>query len=410
MDKTVFEDGLSFNEQGRPIFLGTPFLECTAKLNENALWLRWGNYMVVDTYSDQESELRAIRTNVAMGDMSPLAKYKVSGKEAVKYLDYMMPRSIKKMTNNQVYFSPWCNNEGLTVGDGLVVCENETSFFISSDPGLNWWTSNAIGFDVTISDETDNYGILTLQGPKSKETIEDATNGQVKDLPFSRCQRLTFDDHEVLIMRQGFTGEHGYEIWTPREIGPKIWKLIESAGKKFGITPVGSWALDISRVEAGLIIPGYDYTGAGPKEEMAGAAIYASSEFAASPYELNLGHFIDFSSEKFIGYDALYKNSDTKNLKKLVGLELDWQNLPNTEPKEFKRVRWYPVSAYQNDTEIGYVTSIVWSPTLKKVIGFGHLNNECFDTTQKIDLLWENNEKISASLCPFPFYKVKRAD
>ena len=410
MDNTVFEDGLSFNEQGRPIFLGTPFLECTAKLNENALWLRWGNYMVVDTYSNQESELRAIRTNVAMGDMSPLAKYKISGKDAAQYLDYMMPRNIKKMMNNQVYFSPWCNNEGLTVGDGLVVCESETSFFISSDPGLNWWTSNAVRFDVTISDETDNFGILTLQGPKSKETIEEATNGQVKDLPFSRCQRVAFDDQEVLIMRQGFTGEHGYEIWTPREIGPKIWKIIEKVGQKFNIQPVGTWALDISRVEAGLIIPGYDYTGAGPKEEMGGAAIYASTEFTASPYELNMGHFIDFSSEKFIGYDALSKSLNTKPHKKLVGVELDWQNISNFEPKEFKRVRWYPVSAHQKNQEIGYITSIVWSPAVKKVIGFGHLDGEALDATQKIDLIWENNEQISASLCPLPFYKRNRKD
>lgn len=410
MKNTVFEDGLSFTEQGRAIFQGSPFLECTAKLNENALWLRWGDYMVVDTYSDQESELKAIRTNVAMGDMSPLAKYKISGKDAKKYLDHMMPRDIKKMVKNQVYFSPWCNEKGLTVGDGLIVCESESSFFISSDPGLNWWRSNAIGFDVNISDETDNFGILTLQGPNSKETIEDATEGQVKDLPFSRCQRVAFGDQEVLIMRQGFTGEHGYEIWTPREIGPKIWKIIENAGQKFEIKPVGSWALDISRVEAGLIIPGYDYTGAGPKEEMGGAAIHASSEFTASPNELNMGHFIDFSSDQFIGYDELSKNLNSKTYKTLVGLELDWQKLSNTEPKEFKRVRWYPVSAYQKEKEIGYVTSIVWSPTLKKVIGFGHLDIETFDPTQKIDLIWENNEKISASSCPFPFYRIKRKD
>ena len=410
MENTVFEDGLSFTKQGRPIFKGTPFLEHTAKLNENALWLRWGNYMVVDTYSNQEDELNAIRTNVAMGDMSPLAKYKISGKDARKYLDRLIPRNIKKMLKNHVYFSPWCNEEGLTVGDGLIVCESETSFFISSDPGLNWWRSNAIGFDVNISDETDNYGILTVQGPKSKETIEEATKGQVKDLSFSRCQRVTFDDQEVLIMRQGFTGEHGYEIWTPREIGSKIWQIVKKAGEQFSIKPVGSWALDISRVEAGLIIPGYDYTGAGPKEDMGGAAIHASSEFFASPYELNMGHFIDFSSERFVGYDKLFKTVDAKVHSKLVGIEIDWWNLLNIEPREFKRVKWYPVKAHQNGKEIGHVTSIVWSPTLKKVIGFGHIDIENFDTLKKIDLLWENNQKISASICPLPFYKINRAN
>ena len=125
---------------------------------------------------------------------------------------------------------------------------------------------------------------------------------------------------------------------------------------------------------------------------------------------LSSSFFIDFSSEKFIGYDALSKSLNTKPHKKLVGVELDWQNISNFEPKEFKRVRWYPVSAHQKNQEIGYITSIVWSPTVKKVIGFGHLDGEALDATQKIDLIWENNEQISASLCPLPFYKRNRKD
>ncbi len=118
MEETVFESGVSFTDKGRAVFLGTPFLEITSKLNQNALWMRWGNYMVVETYTSTESELNAIRTKVGMGDMSPLAKYKVSGKDAKKYLNHMIPRNLNRMENNQAYFSPWCNQEGLTVGDG----------------------------------------------------------------------------------------------------------------------------------------------------------------------------------------------------------------------------------------------------------------------------------------------------
>ena len=409
MTSIKFETGISYNEKREPIFKGTPFLECTSPLNENALWMRWGNYMVVDTYSDLEIELNAIRNNVAMGDMSPLAKYRISGPDSENYLNGLIPRNINKMKINQVYFSPWCNKEGLMVGDGLIIRESATSFIISSDPGLKWWTSNAIGFDVSITDQTDNYGILTIQGPKSKETISNTTNKQVINLPFSQCKKFNLEGHEILVMRQGFTGEHGYEIWAPRELGLKIWKIVEEAGKEFNILPAGAWALDISRIEAGLLIPGYDYTGAGPEEEMGGAGIYASSEFVASPFELKLGQFIDFSSGRFIGFDRLADMANLEGRKQLVGLEINWQELSNSEPNNLRRVKWYPVRAFQNGTSIGYVTSIVWSPTLKKLIGFGHLNFDT-NTNEEITLLWENDKELKASICSLPFYKNKRTN
>ncbi len=220
---------------------------------------------------------------------------------------------------------------------------------------------------------------------------------------------MRFENHDILVLRQGFSGEHGYEIWVPREIGPKIWEMVKEAGKEFDIQPVGSLALDIARVEAGLIIPGYDYTGAGPREDMAGAGIFASSEFVASPYELNMGHFIDFSSGKFIGYEKLTVMDKASGCKKLVGIEIDWKDLPNSEPREFKKVKWYPVRAYQINKEIGFVTSIVWSPTLKKVIGFGHLDLEATDKESKIQLQWDDNNLITASICSFPFYDSKRS-
>lgn len=410
MHDTKFQSGISYLDGSRPIFLGTPFLECTAPLNANALWMRWGNYMVVDTYSNLADELKAIRERVAMADMSPLAKYRISGLDAEAFLDRLSPRNVSALDIGQIYYTPWCNDEGKMLGDGLIIRESQDSFITSSDPMLQWFQSRVGGDRVEILDLTDRYGILTVQGPRSRDTLQAAADTEFPELPFSRQGRIRIAGHEVSVIRQGFTGEHGYELWVERETGPAIWRAIAEAGQAFGILPAGAWALDVARIEAGLLIVGYDYVNAGPDAGAAG--VHASGDLQATPFDLGLGRLIDFQSGDFAGAPALAEIAAGRRHRNLVGVEIDWKHLEDLEPGNLRRVRWYPVDARRDGTRVGFVSSIVWSPTLRKLVGFAHLDPDCATHGDEIALDWplqDGSVEVSARVCNLPFHSLKRS-
>ncbi|MQW13085.1 aminomethyl transferase family protein [Sinorhizobium meliloti] len=414
MDDVKFITGLTAAEGAASTFRGTPFVERTAPLNHNALWMRWDRNMVVDAYSDMTDELAAIRTAVAMGDMSPLSKYVISGPDAEKLMDGLIPRDIKKLQVGQIYYAPWCDAEGFVVGDGLVFRLDEKTFRVSADPGFSWWKQHAEGLDVQVTDITDAYGILTLQGPSSRDVLETAIGSAFEELPFSRLSVVTIAGKAVEILRQGFTGEHGYELWVKAKDATAVWDSVEEAGRPYGIRPAGAWALDVARLEAGLLIVGYDYTSAGP--DHGGAGIQAAGKFRASPFDLGLGRLIDFKKADFLGRAALERISQAGAHRQLVGLEIDWKSagggLEGDAPGNLRRVRWYPVPVFCGSNEIGHASSVAWSPSVRKLIGFGHLRREFADPGTRLTLKWNNDGgviDVPARVVETPFLSLRRA-
>src|SRR5262249_41581599 len=128
-----------------PRFPGTPFAPRTAAINGNALWMLWDRMMVVDVYGDVREELRAIREAVAMGDMSPLSKYEVRGPDAERFLDHLIPRDVTRLAVGQVYYTPWCDERGRLVNDGLTIRADESTFRLSADPNHAWLQARAEG-------------------------------------------------------------------------------------------------------------------------------------------------------------------------------------------------------------------------------------------------------------------------
>lgn len=416
MSDIKFIPCLSVPADARRTFRGTPFVERTASLNQNALWMRWDRNMVVDSYSDMVAELSAIRGRVAMGDMSPLSKYVISGPDAEKLMDRLIPRDVGKLQVGQIYYAPWCNEEGYVVGDGLVFRLNRTTFRVSADPGLAWWQSHASGLDVVVTDITDEYGILTLQGPRSRELLNAVTRGALQELPFSRLTSVKIAGKDVEILRQGFTGEHGYEFWVKSADGTAVWDAVEEAGKPFGILPAGAWALDVARLEAGLLIVGYDYTSAGP--DPGGAGIQAAGKYRASPFDLGLGRLIDFHKADFIGKTALQRMSNAGDHRRLVGLDIDWskgagsKGLESGEPGNYRRVQWYPLQVFRSAEQVGHASSVAWAPSIGKMIGFGHLRREAADVGTQLALRFNKGDEtvdVNARVIDLPFLPLKRA-
>jgi len=201
--------------------IGTPFHGRTARLSATPWYFNWDLCHVVDVYDDFHAELAAIRTNVAMGDMSPLCKILIIGPDAERLVDRLVPRSIEDLRPGGIYYTPWCNDDGKVVSDGLVFRTGQDSYRFTGDPSYDWITQKAEGYDVEIIDQTDDLGILAVQGPRSRRVMEAATGVNGLQIGFSRLARFAIGCVEVEVARQGFTGEHGYEILTPAAEGDR---------------------------------------------------------------------------------------------------------------------------------------------------------------------------------------------
>ncbi len=275
-------------------------------------------------------------------------------------------------------------------------------------------SKHAPGYDIRIEDLTDQFGLLALQGPRSAEILAAAIGEPWEDLAFSRWRATEVGNAPVDLVRTGFTGELGYELWVRSADAPGVWDAIFRAGGPFGLLPAGEYALDMARVEAGLIVITADYTGSGP--DTRSAEVPVMFEKPASPFELGMGSFIDFDKPDFIGKDALRSEKDQGPKKRLVGLELDLAEIasvytaaglpPNISP----RVRWDALEVFLDEREIGFATSITWSPTIKKLIGFGRIVSGLNRPGGHYTVRWpvgDGTAPVKAKAVPLPFLPRK---
>ncbi len=395
---------------------GTPFAPRTAAINGNALWMLWDRMMVVDVYADAREELRAIREAAAMGDMSPLSKYEVRGPDAARMLDALIPRDVTRLAVGQVYYTPWCDEHGKLVNDGLVIRVDETTFRLSADPNWAWLRRHAEGLDVELDDVTERIAILTLQGPKAPAVLAAATGENWSGLPFSRLARAEVAGVAIDVLRQGFTGEIGYELWVAAEQAPALWDAIAAAGAPHGILPAGALALDVARVEAGLLIVGYDYTSAG--DDRGGASVDADHAHTGSPYELGLGRLVKLDKGDFVGREALAREAASDSGERLLGVECDWRALQAAHERlgepapALGRVQWYPKPLLHDGRVVGRASSLVWGPSVGRLIGFAHVPAELAEAGTELAVRWGvggHDIEVPATLRELPFLELRRA-
>jgi aminomethyltransferase len=360
-------------------FVGTPFNARTAPLNVRQRWTAWDVYHVVDVFSDVTAELRAIREGVAMIDMSPLAKYDVRGSDAERFVNHVVTRDVSKMDDQQVFYTPWCDDAGKVVSDGMVVRIEGRHFRITGDPCARWLARHTGGFDVELLDVTRERGILSIQGPRSRDVLADLVGQGWSDLKFSRMCSIELDGFDVEVIRQGFTGEHGYELCVDRSHGPGLWDAVVRAGAEHGLVAAGFVSSDIARIEAGLVIPGPDYTKGGADDDR-GAAVEVDDDNTASPYEIGIGRFVDLAAGDFVGRDALVAEHDCGPTRVMVGLLVGWEAIADLftrqglPPVVVPTPMWYPCRVVAGGRDIGRATSLAWSPARRSIAGFGFLD------------------------------------
>ena len=397
-------------------FTGTPFNAKTAPLNINQRWVAWDKYHIVDTFAGFDVEYRAIREAAAVIDMSPLGKYDIIGPDAARFLDYLVTRDMSGQQVGQIYYSPWCNESGKTVGDGMIFRLEQDRFRISTDPQYHWFTQHARDFDIEIIDVSHDYGILALQGPKSRLVLEAATGEDWSDFAFSRMRHKEIDGFAVAIMRQGFTGEQGYELWVENEGAGAVWDAVCRHADRFGLQPAGFHAHDVARMEAGLLIVGPDYTGAGTDLDR-GAAIEVDRQDQRSPYEMGLGRFVHLDKAGFVGKEALKREKETGAARKMRGVLVDWEGIAGLFTKQglppvvVPVPIWYPLDIIKNRKSVGRATSIAWSPAANSIAGFAFIDAEYSDPGTKVSVEFEVGREtglIDATLARLPFIEIKR--
>ncbi len=407
---------MTTTDQERTI-MGTAFYPRTSLLNERQKWNAWDRYHIVDAYTDWQEELRTIREQASALDQSPLSKHYVAGPDAVKLADYLITRDATRIEVGQIYYTPWCNQDGAVVGDGLVARVAPDRFMFSADPMMNWFRHNAEGYDVTIEDVTFDFGLLALQGPKSTEVIEAATGQSWSDLRFSRLRNTTVGGVEVTVFRQGFTGEIGYEFFVPAADGADVWDALFDAGERFGLGAGGLHAADVARIEAGMVIVGADYTPAAM--DRLGDPLPVSPENMTTPFELNLHRFVDLGQQAdFVGKEALRRELEAGPKRSMVGIEIDWRDIvglyrdAGIPPEVTPQVIRFPLSILRDGSRIGRATSVTWSPTVNKIIGFAHVVPAHAAPGTPVTVEWAAGPvsgKVGATLVALPHYRLKRA-
>ena len=395
--------------------VGTAVHDRAAALNRKQQWREWSGYFASSAYADfHDIEYNAIREAAGLIDVSPLYKYRVSGPDAVRLVDRVITRDASKVALGQVVYTPWCDEHGKVVDDGTIHRLGETEFrWTAADPQFRWLHLNASGLDVTVEDVSESVAALALQGPFSRDVLEAATRASFSDLRYFRRRevelRLGRRKVSIDVSRTGYTGDLGYELWIPAEHAASVWDRVMESGQAYAIRPVGMLALDVVRLEAGLILLEVDYTSA--RHAMNPDQNY-------SPFEIGLGRLVRFDKADFVGRRALLAERDRGGpSRRLVGLMLDWygierlydeQGLPPAIGPTVDRSR---VPVFDGGRQIGRVTSHGWSPILKQAIALASVPPRYERPGSGVDVEWTvegRRGRVAAVVTELPFLDLER--
>ncbi|HEX9543956.1 MAG TPA: aminomethyltransferase family protein [Pyrinomonadaceae bacterium] len=391
--------------------VGTAFHERTFSLCESLNYREWSGYYAVSSYEPHhEHEYNAIRNATALIDISPLFKYRLTGPDATKLVDRVITRDMRKVAVGQVIYTPWCDEQGKVIDDGTVSrLEENTYRWTAADPSLRWFRQNASGMKVEIEDISETVSALALQGPTSGRLLRTLVrDADIANLKYFRVTKGTLAGVPVEVSRTGYTGDLGYEIWLSSDKALRVWDELMTAGRCFDIHPTGMLALDVARIEAGLLLIDVDFNSS--KKALIDEQKY-------SPFEMGLGRLVHFDKNRFIGQSALLAEQKRGHVREIVGLEIDWPaveslyenvGLPPAVSPIASRVA---VPVFKDGTQVGKATSSTWSPTLKKMIALATIDRQHARSGTKLQFeitVEAVRHRAGATVVKTPFFNPKR--
>ena len=348
----------------------TPFHARTAALCTSQNWQEWSGYLSANSYElDHMREYNAVRTSCALFDISPLFKYHVRGRDAGRLLDRMVTRDVSKCRVGQVMYTTWCDDDGKIIDDGTVARLGEDFFRLTAAiPTLDWLQDNAFGLSVEIEDVTRDFGGLALQGPTSRDLLQQLTGADLGSLPYFHLVDDKVAGVPTRISRTGYTGDLGYEIFVEPKGAEAVWDALAETGRAYDLQPAGNVALDVVRIEAGLLLIDVDFVSSKK-------TLFEVQK--STPYELGLGWTVKLRKKHFVGREALRREKARGAASATVGLVLDILALEKiyagySMPLYLPYTSWnvaVPVYADEDQrNHIGKATSGTWSPILKQYV------------------------------------------
>jgi aminomethyltransferase len=396
--------------EGAILPVGTAFHDRTFALCQSLNYREWSGYYTVSVYEvHHDHEYNAIRNAAALIDITPLYKYLISGKDATKLVNRVITRDINKVAVGQVIYCCWCDEQGKVIDDGTITRLEQNKYrWTAADPSLRWFRQNGLNMDVSVEDISEKVAALALQGPTSGKLLKVAAEAEIANLKYFRMTQGKIAGVPVDISRTGYTGDLGYEIWVSWDDAVKVWDALMDVGKRFDIQAAGMLALDVARIEAGLLLIEVDYNSSKK-------ALIASQKY--SPYELGFGKMVHLEKKNFVGRSALAEAQKRGVPRQLVGLEVDWTEvearyekfgLTPAAPTQASRVH---VPVYLGEKQVGKATSTTWSPLLKKLIALASVDTEHskIDTKLQMEITIEAmRQRVTGRVVKLPFFSPAR--
>ena len=407
----------------------TPLTPRMGPLNHGNKWHSWRGLHIPDTYEGLSPELRALHSRAVIEDKSPMNYYSIMGEDALRFLDHLVTRDVSRIPIGAGIYTVWLNESGKVVIDTPVFRVGESHYVTMGGILSNWLAEHAGSYDVEIRDESEVKMVMPLQGPLSGGILEAVTGEDWSGVDFMRGRPTTIGSAEVWVWRAGYSSQLGYELHIDRSDAVEVFDAVMLAGEPFGLMPIGQNAVQVARTEAGLIVPGIDYTRAGSDLNIASYALLDEGG-VVSPFEIGLGRFVNFEKPSdFIGRKALLDEQARGGpARRLVGLDVAWQDIVSLygeageAPEVTRRVDYRRHRVLRDGDVVGKATSLCWSPTIRREIALGQVDRGCSGIGTSLTMEWREHGcaltpelledvvsgTVQATVVPLPFVSKAR--
>lgn len=392
----------------------TPLHPRLSELNTTGLYTHWQGTLSALRYSHApKHEYFAVRNSVGIFDTSPLYKYWVRGRDAESFLAGVLLRDIRACRPGHAHYTIWCDDRGFVMEDGVAFRHSSTDFMLTAArPNLGYLEDLIGRHHVQIEDVSDAYGVLAVQGPRSREVLAALTGGEAEALRFFDLAPTKIASAPVTISRTGFTGDLGYEIAVDSGQALDVLDAVLAAGEGRGMRPFGEEALDMLRIEAGL--PLIDV-------EFSNSRLAFTDDDRVTPAELGMGWMlrgID-SDRAFVGREAIRRElADGTSRWATVGMVVDWQDWNRLHraagllpPKDEHPLPYESMLYDETGAQVGYATSAMYSPVLQRHIGIARVRPGSAKPGTQVQLelaINHRNTKVLAETARLPLFNPGR--
>ena len=392
----------------------SPFHERTSALNETGLWSHWSGHLAAHRYQMSDKfEYFAVRNSAGIFDSSPLYKYRIHGPDAERFLAGVLARDIRACPPGHAQYTIWCDDRGFVVEDGVILRHGPNEFLLTAaEPNLAYFEDLIGRDDVRIEEVSHDYATLAIQGPRSRDLVSKLVPG-VAAIPYFGLTNGTIAGSPVTVSRTGYSGDLGFEIWIEAPDALKVWDTVWDSVEGHGVLPFGLDALEMLRIEAGLLLLDVDF----------GSSRYAwTDEDRSTPFEIGLGWMLrDLASDDraFIGRRALERElAEGTSRWRFTGLVLDWVDYDRIyngagliPPKDHTPIV-EELFVYDDEIrQVGYSTSFMYSPMLQRHIAMARVRPDLAKPGSEVRLEVDVNhryEYVKARTARMPLYNPAR--